>query len=40
MGTRAREIVGIDVDYLIHLLNQAYASEWLAYYQYWLGAKT
>jgi len=39
MGKRAREIVGMDVDKLLELLNQAYASEWLAYYQYWVGAK-
>jgi len=39
MGTRGREIIGMDVEQLIKLLNQAYASEWLAYYQYWLGAK-
>jgi bacterioferritin len=39
MGTRGREIVGMDVQELIGLLNQAFASEWLAYYQYWLGAK-
>jgi bacterioferritin len=39
MGTRGREIVGMDVNKLLDLLNQAYASEWLAYYQYWLGAK-
>ena len=39
MGTRGREIVGMDVEQLLKLLNQAYASEWLAYYQYWLGAK-
>jgi len=39
MGTRGREIIGMNVDHLIDLLNQAYASEWLAYYQYWLGAK-
>jgi len=39
MGKRGREIVGMDVDELIGMLNQAYASEWLAYYQYWLGAK-
>lgn len=39
MGTRGREIVGLDVEQLIMRLNQAYASEWLAYYQYWLGAK-
>jgi bacterioferritin len=39
MGTRGREIVGMDLGQLLALLNQAYASEWLAYYQYWLGAK-
>ncbi len=39
MGTRGREIVGMDVNELLRILNQAYASEWLAYYQYWLGAK-
>ncbi len=39
MGTRGREIVGMDVEQLISMLNKAYASEWLAYYQYWLGAK-
>ena len=39
MGTRGREIVGMDVEQLLELLNRAYASEWLAYYQYWLGAK-
>jgi len=39
MGTRGRAIVGMDVDELLRLLNAAYASEWLAYYQYWLGAK-
>ena len=39
MGTRGREIIGMDVKKLLKMLNQAYASEWLAYYQYWLGAK-
>ena len=39
MGTRAREIVGLDVEELLKKLNSAFASEWLAYYQYWLGAK-
>ena len=39
MGTRGREIIGMDVEELLKLLNQAYASEWLAYYQYWLGAR-
>ncbi len=39
MGTKGREIVGVDVQELIKRLNQAYADEWLAYYQYWVGAK-
>jgi bacterioferritin len=39
MGTKGREIIGMDVNELLRLLNRAYASEWLAYYQYWLGAK-
>jgi len=39
MGTKGRQIVGMDVDELLRLLNRAFADEWLAYYQYWLGAK-
>lgn len=39
MGTRGREIVGMDVEKVIELLNKAFCDEWLAYYQYWLGAK-
>jgi bacterioferritin len=39
MGTKGREIVGMDVNKLIKLLNKALADEWLAYYQYWIGAK-
>jgi bacterioferritin len=39
MGTKGRQIVGMDVDELLNLLNNAFADEWLAYYQYWLGAK-
>jgi bacterioferritin len=39
MGTKAREIIGIDVDKLIEMLNKAFADEWLAYYQYWVGAQ-
>ena len=39
MGTKGRAIVGMDVDKLVEALNRAYASEWLAYYQYWLWAK-
>ncbi len=39
MGTKGREIIGMDVNELLELLNKAFADEWLAYYQYWLGAK-
>lgn len=39
MGTRGREIVGLDVGELLDLLRRAYADEWFAYYQYWVGAK-
>jgi len=38
MGTQGRAIVGMDVDELVTLLNKAFADEWLAYYQYWVGA--
>lgn len=39
MGTKAKELVGSDVKKVIGLLNKAFADEWLAYYQYWIGAK-
>lgn len=39
MGQKGREIVKMDVDELINLLNKALSDEWLAYYQYWVGAK-
>jgi bacterioferritin len=39
MGIKGREILGVDADKLIEFLNRAYADEWLAYYQYWVGAK-
>lgn len=39
MGTKGIQIVGMDVDELLKTLNRALADEWLAYYQYWLGAK-
>jgi bacterioferritin len=39
MGTKGRQIVGMDVDELVKLLNRAFSDEWFAYYQYWLGAK-
>jgi bacterioferritin len=39
MGTKGREIVGVNIKELLKLMNKAYADEWLAYYQYWVGAK-
>ena len=39
MGTKGREIVGKHAERVIELLNKAFADEWLAYYQYWIGAK-
>lgn len=42
MGWKARELVekaGLDVEEVLHQLNKAYCDEWLAYYQYWVGAK-
>ncbi|MCR4404405.1 MAG: ferritin [Candidatus Acetothermia bacterium] len=39
MGTKAREIVELDVEKLIAELNRAYADEWLAFYQYWISAR-
>jgi bacterioferritin len=39
MGSKAREIIGMDVGELLDLLRRAFSDEWLAYYQYWLGAK-
>jgi Protein distantly related to bacterial ferritins len=32
-------ILTLDVDKLIEMLNAALAEEWLAYYQYWIGAQ-
>jgi bacterioferritin len=39
MGTKGREIVGMNIEKVVELLKSAFADEWLAYYQYWLGAK-
>ncbi|MCP8323858.1 MAG: hypothetical protein L6N96_06765 [Candidatus Methylarchaceae archaeon HK02M2] len=39
MGTKGREIVGLEISELVESLNKALADEWLAYYQYWIGAK-
>lgn len=39
MGKKAIDIANIDVEKLIQMLNEALAEEWLAYYQYWIGAR-
>jgi len=39
MGKRGIEILKLDVEELIKKLNAALAEEWLAYYQYWIGAR-
>ncbi|MBN1423260.1 ferritin-like domain-containing protein [Candidatus Fermentibacteria bacterium] len=39
MGTKGRSIVKMDIGRVVELLNKAFSDEWLAYYQYWLGAK-
>jgi len=39
VGTSGIKLLGIKVEEVIDLLNKAYADEWLAYYQYWIGAK-
>ncbi|MGD9976607.1 MAG: ferritin-like domain-containing protein [Bacteroidales bacterium] len=39
MGKEAKRIASVDVEKLLEMLNAALAEEWLAYYQYWIGAK-
>ncbi|MBN1782084.1 ferritin [bacterium] len=39
MGKRGIEILGVDVNKLTGMLNAALSEEWLAYYQYWIGAR-
>ena len=39
MGTKGRAIVGMKVERVVELLSKAFADEWLAYYQYWIGTK-
>lgn len=39
MGKKAVEISNLDVQQTIQYLNEALAEEWLAYYQYWIGAR-
>lgn len=39
MGKAAIKVSSVDVDKLLKMLNAALAEEWLAYYQYWIGAR-
>lgn len=39
MGKQGIKISSVDVPKLIDLLNAALSEEWLAYYQYWIGAR-
>ncbi len=39
MGKKGLEILDIDINKLVDMLNMALAEEWLAYYQYWIGAR-
>ena len=39
MAQTAQYIVKDHLNKILEVLNQAYAEEWLAYYQYWIGAK-
>lgn len=39
MGKKGLEILELNIEQLITDLNKALSEEWLAYYQYWIGAK-
>lgn len=39
MGKKGITISSVDVEELIKMLNGALSEEWLAYYQYWIGAR-
>jgi len=39
MGREAIKVVSVDIDKLLGMLNAALSEEWLAYYQYWIGAR-
>lgn len=39
MGSRAVQIANLNVEELIKNLNEALSEEWLAFYQYWVGAR-
>ena len=36
---KSAEVLNLDVEKLIEMLNAALCEEWLAYYQYWVGAR-
>jgi len=38
MGQTAQHISKVNRDELLDILNVAFSEEWLAYYQYWIGA--
>ncbi|PLW97877.1 MAG: ferritin [Marinilabiliales bacterium] len=39
MGKQGIKVASVDVEKLLEMLNAALAEEWLAYYQYWIGAR-
>lgn len=39
MGQQGIKVASVDVQQLIDMLNAALSEEWLAYYQYWIGAR-
>ena len=39
MGKLAIKVSAVDADKLLKMLNAALSEEWLAYYQYWIGAR-
>ena len=39
MGKQGIKISSVDVEELLKMLNAALSEEWLAYYQYWVGAR-
>jgi len=39
MGQQALNILKLDAEKLIKMLNEALSEEWLAFYQYWIGAR-
>ncbi len=39
MGKQGIKVSSVDVNKLLDMLNAALSEEWLAYYQYWIGAR-